>query len=141
MGCPPTKSTVLGRYSSAHSKTSFLVLPTSVTTQPGGISEPMASMRSLIAMTGVAKTRMSVSLMAGNSRASIRWNARDFSAPLRTLPSESVPTNSRLGRLAFLNAIAREVPINPVPTIVILATAVLLNQTFAHETGSGPEHF
>ena len=98
MGCPPTKWTFSGRYSSALAVTDCLELPTSVTTQPSGRWEDNISSNSFIATMGVARTTISAPSTAFSRRDSIRSNAPVFWAPDRAPPLESVPTTSRLSR-------------------------------------------
>ena len=83
MGWPPTKLTCLGSTSSAHCRTTFLELPTSVTTQPSSKSLAADSIISRIAWSGVANTTTSAPLIALARRDSTFLNAPDFWAPDR----------------------------------------------------------
>ena len=125
IGCPPTKLTVSGRNSSAHVSTSAFVLPVSVTMTPGSSSGPYSLSISRMPPTGVARMTMRDPRMASSGLFCVESQAPILRAVPDTARSRSVPTISN-PRSAFLRASPRDVPISPMPTMVILSTPGLL---------------
>src|SRR5580693_2244570 len=119
MGCPARKRTpaFLRKAFLARSRTSNLVLPTSVSKVLGGRAGPSRSIISIIPLTGVANT---MSWLPRTASAGLVW-PRSIAALLRARSRTGarsqpmiLPTNPH-----FFKAKARDPPIRPAPMIVI----------------------